>query len=204
MNPVKHGGIFMDKVEYYSFKNVKADITPLIFAINMIGDDLIGLELGIGKADSLITILHNCNIKKIYGIDNWKPYYDYLKANPDGNPNYYVDEKKQDIIKFLAYHHIKYSGMEDKVSIIEGDSMYVVNKIEDESLDFLFFDAMMTKEQTFIEALHYYKKIKKGGYFMGHDAHCTEQVIEPIKEVMRINKNTNKLMIYHNCFMFKI
>jgi len=46
--------------------NVKADIHPLILAINTMGKNLIGLELGVYRAESFMTILHNCNnVKKL-------------------------------------------------------------------------------------------------------------------------------------------
>jgi hypothetical protein len=191
-------------MEYYNLKEyTNSDIQPLILAINMIGENLTGLELGVYQAESFLTILHNCSIKKLYGVDSWKPYCDYLKLVPDEKPHYCVDEKTCELNKVIAYNHIKYSIDNEKIHMIEEDSLIAVNKIENESLDFIFFDAMMTKEQTYREAKAYYPKIKKGGYFMGHDSKCTEQVIEPIKEIMKLNNNTNRLIIYNKCFMFK-
>ena len=62
------------------YGDTNSDIMPHILAINTMGNNLIGLELGVFKGDSFLTILHNCNnVKKLYGVDNWKPYYDFLK-----------------------------------------------------------------------------------------------------------------------------
>ena len=62
---------------------------------------------------------------------------------------------------------------------------------------------MLNKEQTYNEAMAYYPKIKKGGYFTGHDSQCIEQVIEPINKVKKHFNNTNKMISYGNCFIFK-
>lgn len=188
----------------YNFKNfINSDISFLIQAINVLGEDLVGLELGVLRGDSSMTILQNCSIKKLYLVDNWEPYYDYLKTIPDGQPAYYMDQINQELNEFMTRHKIKYSGCSEKVDIIKEDSIKAANLIENNSLDFIFFDAMMTEDQTFQEALAFFPKIKKGGFFMGHDAD-TDQVIKPINKVKQHFKNENKLFCYGNTFLFKI
>jgi len=52
----------------YDFTNAQFDVKSLIHAINLHGENLIGLELGILRAESFCTLLQNCpNIKKLYG-----------------------------------------------------------------------------------------------------------------------------------------
>ena len=191
-------------LSYYN--HVKSDISPLILAINTIGDDLIGLELGLGEGDSFLTILHNCNnIKKLYGIDSWKPYYDYLKPFPDGEPAEFVDEKYSEVARFFTFWKLKYgTNKSHNFEIIEKDSLEAVKDIPDSSLDFIFFDAMMTEKQTYAEALAYYPKIKKGRYFLGHDSNAVEQVIKPIERIKQKFNNFNELVSYNNCFLFKV
>jgi len=54
-----------------NFKNyMAADVTPLVLALNLLGKNLIGLELGVCQGTSLYTILNNCHIKKLYGVDS--------------------------------------------------------------------------------------------------------------------------------------
>ena len=191
--------------EPYTYKDfTKSDVSPLILAINTLGKNLIGLELGVCMADSFLTIMHNCNIKKLYGIDHWKPYDDYLKYIPDGKPQYSVDEKKSQYHKLLALHNIKYSGSKNKSVIIEEDTLKAVKKFYDGTLDFIFFDSTLSEQQTYKEAMAYYPKIKKGGLLIGHDAEATIQVIEPLKKVLKHYKNTNQLFTYNNCFLIKI
>ena len=182
----------------------RAAISDLIIAINTLGDDLVGLELGVWKGDSLITILNNCNMKKLYGVDSWRPFVDFLKPIPDGKPSGGMTIEEQDINKFLTYHQIKYSKQKHKVEIIEKDSLEAVKQIPDNSLDFIFFDAMLSEKQSYEEAKAYYPKIKKGGFFTGHDAKCAEQVIKPIEKVKKECKNKNKIIVFDQCFLFKI
>ena len=106
--------------------------------------------------------------------------------------------------KFITLSNLKYWWNDTKFEIIPKDSMEAIKEIPDESLDFLFFDAMMSEEQTYQEALAYYPKLKKGGYFMGDDAHCTKQVITPIMKVMDKFKNKNRLTVYNRVFFFKV
>lgn len=189
----------------YDFKNyLQSDITLLIQAINVLGEDLVGLELGVLRGDSSMTILHNCSIKKLYLIDNWKPYYDYLKTIPDGQPTSYMDEINQEVNEFLTRHKIKNSGYNDKVEIIKEDSIKASTFIQDDHLDFIFFDAMMTESQTYEEAFAYLPKVKKGGIFIGHDANALQQVISPIEKVKAHFKNNNKIHSFGNTFCFRI
>jgi|TARA_R100000426_G_scaffold1263_2_gene2269 hypothetical protein len=181
-----------------------ADIGPLIQAINMLGENLVGLELGVDKGESSLTILHNCSIQKLYLIDSWKPYDDWLKTKPDGKPAYSVNRMDIELCEFLTRLKVKYSGMSDNVEIIKKDSLDAVKSISDLSLDFIFFDAMMTKEQSYNEAHAYYPKIKKGGIFMGHDANAIEQVMKPIASIKQYYNNKNKIHRYLNTFLFKI
>ena len=185
---------------------IESDISPLILAINTIGNNLIGLELGVGGGDSFLTILHNCNnVKKLYGVDNWKPYHDFLKSEPDGKPANFVNEQQSELNRFLTFWHLKYgTNKSHDFEIIEKDSLIAAKDIPDSSLDFIFFDAMMTEEQTYAEALAYYPKIKKGRYFLGHDSSAIEQVIKPIERVKQKFNNSNEIVCYGNCFLFMV
>ena len=189
----------------YNFKNSSgSDISYLIQAINILGEDLVGCELGVHRGYSSMTMLHNCSLKKLYLIDSWEPYFDYLKVNPDGQPSYHINNLDSEINKFLAYHHVNNSGHKHLVEIINKDSLKAVDEIENNSLDFIFFDAMMNTDQTYKEALAYYPKLKKGSVFFGHDASSFIQVIQPIKKVKEKFNNKNKIFTYNNTFLFKI
>tara|TARA_A200000159_G_C7337629_1_gene345773 strand:+ start:2401 stop:3000 length:600 start_codon:yes stop_codon:yes gene_type:complete len=164
-------------VTNYNYRDVQSDIKSIIHAINLLykGPDvhpngLVGAEIGVYKADSFMTILHNCPyVKKLHGVDAYKPYSDYLKDVPDGHPSYSIDEKEIEFIKLTSYHHQKYSGCQDRIVFHEMDSNDAAKEIEDDSLDFIFLDACMTGDQAYNDIEVWYPKVKSNGLFAGHD-----------------------------------
>ena len=136
----------------------ETDISPLISAINIMGKNLTGLELGVFRAESFLTILHNCNnVKKLIGVDNWKPYEDYLRRVPNGVPVSITDEKQMKLNESLAMLNLEYGTPKGKkVVIIKKNSLDAIKHIDDKTLDFIFFDAMMTEKQCLDEAMAYY------------------------------------------------
>ena len=159
----------------YDFSNATdADIGPLIHAIGSLGKDLVGLELGVFTGTSLLTVLHACpNIKTMHGIDNYKPYGDCIGDPYNGVPFYFVDEKVSVFNRFMAFHRIKYSGMEEKVVFHELDSDEALKAFQPESLDFIFIDTYLTYEQVVDDVRSWYPIVKSGGLFAGHDWHTT-------------------------------
>ena len=139
-----------------AYKDVtQTDISPLISAINIMGRNLTGLELGVFRAESFLTILQNCNnVKKLIGVDNWKPYTDYLRRVPNGIPVETTDEKQMKLNESIAMLNLEYGTPKGKeVVIIKKDSLDAIEHIDDKSLDFIFFDAMMTEKQCLEEAM---------------------------------------------------
>ena len=99
-------------LDNYNFKDAQFDVKSLIHLFNLQGKDLIGLELGVLRAESFCSILQNCpNVKTLYGVDSWKPYTDIL-----GEP-YSMTEQQQEMHKFTAQHLIKYSGLKELLNI---------------------------------------------------------------------------------------
>jgi len=181
--------------KYYNFKdNKNCDIQSIIHCINLQGKDLIGAEIGVFMAKSFVTLLQNCpNIKTLYGIDLYKPFTDYLVYNYDGKTvDAVYDEKQIENIKLSAYHIIKFSGHKDKAVILEKDSNEAAKEIDDESLDFVFVDTYCTYEQIKNDLNVWYKKVKKGGLFAGHDTHLP--VVKKALEEFRLENNIDNLM----------
>ena len=149
----------------YVFNSKKADGQSLIPIINlMLGDNVIGAELGVARALTTCTLIQNCpKIKKLYAIDKWEPYKDYIKIPYDNNAG--MDVKKADIefIKLTALHNIKYSGFADRIQVMNMDSREAVKQIEDDSLDFIFLDAHLTIEQLDQDLHDWFSKVKTNG-----------------------------------------
>ena len=178
----------------YIFDNKVADGQSLIHAINLLlGDDLVGAEIGVSRAITLCTLLQNCpKIAKVIAVDSYKPYTDFLKEPYDGIPAYTVDAKEINFIKLTAMHNITFSGHANKVLFLEQDSSEAAKQIEDESLDFVFLDTYMTLEQAEKDLTDWYKKVKKGGLFSGHYWTCT--AIQQAVNDFRKNHNIDSFM----------
>jgi hypothetical protein len=195
---------YKDSHEFYNFKDpeiaLTSDIKSLIHAIGLLGNDLVGIELGVFRAQSFCTILHNCsNVKTLYGIDSYLPYSDYLKSGYDGTPAYTMYEKDIELTKSIAYNKIKYSGMKEKVIFYEEDSNEAVKKFKNESIDFIFIDTYMTEEQAQNDLETWYPIIKKNGLFSGHDW-GSKQIQIPVNKFREKNNITSNLCVFDNCW----
>ena len=64
----------------YTFNTKEADGQSLVHLINlMLGDNITGAEVGAATALTSCTLLQNCPSLKLYVIDAWKPFMDYIK-----------------------------------------------------------------------------------------------------------------------------
>lgn len=189
---------------FYNFYNYPSDIKSLIHAINLQGNELVGAEIGVFKAESLCTILHNCpKLKMLYGIDNWQPYADYLQDNyNEYQPAYSIEPKDIELIKSIALNHIKFSGHSNKVVIVEKDSRLAATEFQDNYFDFIFIDTYMTWQQCFNDLEDWYSKVKPGGIFAGHDWNCKpiQQVVNNFRSKYNIN---NTLSHFDNLFTWR-
>jgi len=182
--------------EPYSFHNdLGADVRSLISMIAIHGDDLVGAEIGVLRGRSFLTLLHNCpNIKLLHGVDSFEPYNDYLIPDEyqSSEPGLIIDRKEIDMIRYLFYHHVEYSGQKEKIKFHEMDSNEAAEYIDDESLDFIFLDAYLTGKQAENDIEVWYPKVKSGGIFSGHDWNCRD--IEVAVNNFREQNNITKLM----------
>ena len=61
--------------EWNSFYISGIGLAPVI---NSLGKNLVGLELGVARAETSTYLLENCpNIKTYYCVDPWQPYQDW-------------------------------------------------------------------------------------------------------------------------------
>jgi len=191
---------------FYNYKDAQTDIKSIIHCINLLGENLVGAEIGVYRSDSFLTILQNCpNIKILHGVDHYKPYADFLTDNytgqVDAQPAYVVDEKQIEYIKLTSYHNQKYSGHQEKIVFHEMDSNDAANNFSDESLDFIFIDTFMTYKQVCNDLNVWFPKVKNRGIFAGHDWNCPA-VNKAVSEFRDLNKITNKMSTYDNTWIW--
>ena len=160
----------MNYIDMREDEEVWPDVKSIIHCINLHGDNLVGAEIGVHVGESFLTLLQTCpNISKLYGVDPYVPYIDYLKEEGQSFDPMVVDEKEIEYIKLVSYHRQKYSGHEDKIVFYEMDSIEASKKVEDKSLDFIFIDSYGSFEQAKDDIKVWYPKVKDGGIFAGHD-----------------------------------
>ena len=184
------------KNDFYNFESKDCNSQSLVHTINFLGKNLIGVEVGVGRAQNLCMLVQMCkNIKTLYGIDNFKPYTDFKREVE------YVGEKEQDNNKIIAYHNIKYCGFKNKIKIIEKNSTIAVKDFKDNSLDFVFLDSYMNENECTLDLQNWYKKVKINGIFAGHDFDVN--IVKKSVESFYINNNIKSTLSFFDriwCF----
>tara|TARA_B100000214_G_scaffold251169_1_gene184636 strand:- start:208 stop:804 length:597 start_codon:yes stop_codon:yes gene_type:complete len=189
----------------YDFvNNLHTDVRALIPMIATHGENLVGAEIGVWKADSFLTLLQNCpNIKTLHGVDCYEPYDDYLIPNEykAPEPGVVYDRKAIEWVKMACYHRLEYSGHRDKIRFHEMDSNEAADYIDDESLDFIFLDAYLTGEQVENDLKVWYPKVKYNGIFSGHDWN-SKDVEVAVNDFRRDNNITKIMCTYDNTWVW--
>ena len=182
----------------YNFIDHKSDIQYLIHAINLHGKNLVGAEVGLFRAESFCTMLQNCpNITKLYGIDNWQPYTDFIGTMPME-----VDEKMIELVEIQAMHNFKWTGETQRGEILKMTSMEASKKIDDTSLDFVFLDAYIDQQSTINDLNTWYTKVKPGGLFSGHDWD-SPTVVDCVTQFRKDNNIQTNLSCYGDTWIWK-
>ena len=183
---------------YYlgSYKDFSSDVGPIIQCIGLQGEDLVGLELGVYKADSFMTILENCpNVKTLYGVDSYKPYVDFFERRE-------VSNFELAMIRTESLLKQQYSEHKDKIVFLEKTSAEAAKEIEDNSLDFIFIDADHTYDSVIHDLTVWYPKVKCGGLISGHDYIMTP-VENAVNDFRKFNQINNRMNTYLSCYVWK-
>ena len=192
---------------YYDYTNtLGADVRSMVPIINLHGKDLVGLELGVLRGDSYLTMLFNCpNIKTLYGVDAYKPFNDYINESgvESKEPTMTFDQKDIEFVKIYCYHRLSNirPELKDKIRFLEMDSNEVLKHVKDDELDFIFLDAYLSKQQAVQDLEAWYPKVKKGGLFSGHD-YFSPMVYEAVSEFRTKNNIDNLMSTYDNTFVW--
>lgn len=145
----------------YKFAFDRTPSIQLVDYLLTLGNDILGCEVGVWRGENISHMIEKCpNIKNIIAIDPYKAYEDwggYVSQD-------LVDEAKQTAIKNIN----SVDGL-SKVSFVELSATEAANNISDNSLDFVFIDGDHSFECAYEDFKNYYKKVKSGGIFAGHD-----------------------------------
>ena len=151
-----------------------------------------GLELGVWVGTTTLFLMRNTNMRMTC-VDAWEVQ--------DDNPEYDWQYNKKPVFqngKLIRLEEFKDEGQVwnhranekkfrqeaeqwgDRIKIIKGRSMNVINQIADESMDFIFHDSDHSYPFVKNEIQAYLPKLKPGGYSIGDDYNWT-----PVKRSVR-------------------
>lgn len=128
--------------------------------IQSLGENLIGIEIGVCLAATTEHLLLNCdNIKTLYAVDNYPAFTDWNGS--------VISQERQNLMKEYALSRLNQFG--ERANIQYKDSIEFSTFVEDDSIDFIFIDGDHSFDGAYRDLQLYYSKIKKGGIFAGHD-----------------------------------
>ena len=151
-----------------------------------------GLELGVWVGTTTLFLMRNTNVRMTC-VDAWEVQ--------DDNPEYDWQYNKKPVFrngKLIRLEEFKHEGQVwnhdanekkfrqeaeqwgDRIKIIKGRSMNVIDQIADQSMDFIFHDSDHSYPFVKNEIEAYLPKLKPGGYSMGDDYNWT-----PVKRSVR-------------------
>ncbi len=122
-------------------------------------EDLVGVEVGVMRGINALYILQDLPIKKLYLVDNYKPYFDY------GSEHYTQEQMNQ----FYADALLAVDPHKNNIEFIIKDSVEACNNFSDGELDFIYIDAGHSYDEVYNDLLAWWPKVKSGGIFGGHD-----------------------------------
>ena len=142
-----------------------------------------GAELGVWVGVTTFHLMRNTQLK-MYAVDCWEEQPD----NPEYDWQYNEKPKWSKGNTFVPWDHNKNEKQfreqaeqyADRITIIKGRSLAVLDQIPDASLDFIFHDSDHSHPFVMNEINAYRCKLKPGGYHMGDD-HNWDPVRESVE-----------------------
>jgi predicted O-methyltransferase YrrM len=137
------------------------DFAKLINELNL----KVGVELGVSYGAYSDFLLSNSDLEKLYSIDSWSTDYSETLAATfkHWTINHGEVEKAEAISREVLSKHGQRS------IIMKGNSFDYASQFEDNSVDFVFFDAGHRFTGFALDMINWWPKIKKGGLIAGHD-----------------------------------
>lgn len=132
----------------------------------------IGIEIGCSEGDTTCFLLESNQTLKITSIDPYVAYQDWNRSTLSDRPAMY-DHTMRRMQSYIT---------QGRFEMIRDYSDNAIDRFEDESLDFIFIDGLHTYEQVKLDCNNYYRKLKSGGLFSGHDFTVIDEVNRAVKE----------------------
>lgn len=134
----------------------------------------VGLEIGCYAGESTEQFLRSQRFSKFYCIDPWTTGYDEND----------ISSKTNDIAEIEFDKRI---SIYNNVEKIKNFSYNVYNKIENNTLDFIYIDGDHRYNAVLNDIKQYYNKVKDNGIISGHDFLYTwPQVQQAVMEFFKV------------------
>lgn len=149
----------------------------------------VGAEIGVCLAATTELFMKKVpNIEKYYAIDSYPAYTDWNGAD--------FNEERQSLMKQYAVDVLK--PYADKIEFVYEDSTEYSQKVEDNSLDFIFIDGDHSYEGFLRDLQNYFSKVKSGGIVSGDDISLVaiQKGLQEFFKGSKVEINTNNKMWY--------
>src|SRR3990167_955429 len=122
-----------------------------------------GIEIGVEKGKNAQTMFEIIPNLKLYGLD---PY----KQHPQASYSYHAKMRNWDAQYLQNCKHQCLKRMKGRnFTLLEGFSEVMIERIKDNSLDFVYIDADHSYDFVMQDMILWGRKIRKGGIMSGHD-----------------------------------
>ena len=138
----------------------------------------IGAEVGCLRGQTSYRLLKACPQLKLICVDLWK--YD-----PSINSEYTKDKYPHwDFVAIKTEFDRNIEPFSNRTIVLQGVSWEMADKVEDNSLDFVFIDADHAYEAVKKDIMAWSPKLRPGGMLSGHDINI-DGVQKAVKELTR-------------------
>ena len=140
---------FRDTVPYHGWlESSREHISELMAKVGY----TYGAEIGVNAGRHALEMYKTIPNLKLICVDPWKAF--------SHSTDDHMERQYQSCKKRLGPYNVEYMRM---------PSMEAVGQIEDESLDFVYIDAMHNFDNVMMDIICWSKKVRKGGIVSGHD-----------------------------------
>lgn len=156
---------------------------PMIkFIRDLNRSDLVGAEIGVLAGVNSHSILQTLSIKKLYLIDPYLTYKEYLDIT---SPGFHVLKKRAEA---------RLREFKDKIVWVNRKSADAAIYVPDD-LDFIYIDGNHSYKYCLEDIKNYWNKVKKGGIIGGHD-YFNQGEAKEVKKAVDEFAEENKLKLY--------
>lgn len=148
---------------------------PGLLEAHLIGRNLIGAEIGVDVGAHAESLLTNCDVQKLYLIDQWDRDYNYG----------------------YCCGRLETKGFKHKVEFIKGSSTKADVYVENSSLDFIYFDAAHDYETVKEDLRIWAPKINIAGIIAVRGI-SFQGVSKAVTEFLRATNYRSEISEYHN------